>query len=147
MRSCNNGRVNDSPADALLQVARALRRRMASASPELPPHLARALRAVVRAEGLRPGALAEQMRIAPRTATECVDGLVERGLVERHPDPADRRAQLVIATSAGLALHERVAAARERAGRQFFAALDADDLARLATLLDALDHCDRQERP
>ena len=52
---------------------------------------------------MRPGALAEHLRIAPRSATEVVDDLQERGLVERAPDPADRRATLVRLTEAGAA--------------------------------------------
>lgn len=140
MRSWHNMAVTETPAESLLQVARALRGAMATASPELPPHLARALRVVVRAEGLRPGHLAERMRIAPRTATECVDGLVERGLVERLPDPSDRRAQLVVPTDAGLALHERVGAARGEAAEAFFGVLTDDERRRLAAILDKLDH-------
>ena len=38
------------------------------------------------------------------TMTYLVDRLEERGLVERHPDPTDRRAHRLTATSAGRAL-------------------------------------------
>ncbi len=37
------------------------------------------------------GVLAERLLIAPHTATELVDRLVAGDLVERSPDPADRR--------------------------------------------------------
>lgn len=126
-------------ADALLHVARDLRRTLAQACPELPPHQARALRVVVRSGGTRPGALAERMRIAPRTATEVVDALAARGLVERRPDPTDRRAQLVVATGEGLAVHERVGRARARAADAYFADLPAADAAALARALGTLD--------
>lgn len=126
-------------ADALLHVARDLRRTLAQACPELPPHQARALRVVVRSDGTRPGALAERMRIAPRTATEVVDALVARGLVERRPDPTDRRAQLVVATDEGLAVHDRVGRARARAADAYFADLPAADATALARALGALD--------
>ena len=36
---------------------------------------------------MRPSVLAERLRIAPRSATEVVDALEARGLVERGPDP------------------------------------------------------------
>ena len=44
---------------------------------------------------MRPSVLAERLHIAARSATEVVDALEERGLVERGPDPDDRRATLV----------------------------------------------------
>ena len=42
--------------------------------------------------------LAARLDIARRSATSVVDELVERGLVERHADPADRRAVAVVVT-------------------------------------------------
>jgi DNA-binding MarR family transcriptional regulator len=45
--------------------------------------------------------LAEAVRVDAPYATLIVDNLEERGLVERRPDPADRRRKLVALTSEG----------------------------------------------
>lgn len=82
--------------------------------------------------------LAERLRIAPRSATEVVDGLEERGLVERKPDPADRRATLVALTAHGEDVAAGIRAARASGAGSVFARLPAPDRAELARLLDAL---------
>lgn len=45
-----------------------------------------------RHEGVRQGPLAELIEVEPITLSRMVDRLAEAGLVERRPDPADRRA-------------------------------------------------------
>lgn len=60
-----------------------------------------ALAYVAWADGLRQVALADMLEIQPITTTRLVDKLVEEGLVERCPDPDDRRAcQLFITDKA-----------------------------------------------
>src|SRR4030095_12810010 len=80
-------------SDLLARVARTQRRRWRDvlAPWDLSPHQARALRVVTERDGVRLTDLAEALHIAPRSATEVADGLQERGLVERTPDPGDRR--------------------------------------------------------
>lgn len=56
--------------------------------------------------------LAEFLRLDPSQVVSLVDDLQSRGLVERQPDPSDRRANVVVATDAGRTL---AAAAREAA--------------------------------
>lgn len=56
--------------------------------------------------------LAEFLRLDPSQVVSLVDDLQSRGLVERQPDPSDRRANVVVATEAGRTL---AAAAREAA--------------------------------
>jgi len=107
---------------------------------QLTPSLARAMRVIARHGSLRLSALADQLRIAPRSATEVVDDLSRLGLAERRPDPDDRRATLVELTAAGVETGKAIQAAREAEGERFFAALnpeDRDDLTRiLRKLLD-----------
>src|SRR6478672_10875649 len=76
-------------ADLLGQATRALRRRWAHGlGPlELSPHQARALRVIANGGAQRLSVIAQALRIAPRSATEVVDALEQRGLVERTPDP------------------------------------------------------------
>jgi DNA-binding MarR family transcriptional regulator len=52
---------------------------------------------------LSPGQLVQQTLVTSGTMTNRVDRLERRGLVERHPDPHDRRGVLVRLTAAGQA--------------------------------------------
>lgn len=106
---------------------------------EITPFQWRALDGLLRCtEPVRLGELAERLRIAPRSATEVVDHLERRGLVERMPDPKDRRAVIVVATPAGKELHEEVQAARRELSDAYFAELSSDEQAELAALLGRL---------
>jgi DNA-binding MarR family transcriptional regulator len=131
---------DDGLLEAFFAVSRRLRHRTKQALDpwELSPSLGRAVSVLARHGDLRPGTLAEHLRIAARTATEVVDDLQERGLAERHPDPADRRAVLVSLTAEGNRLSRDIQAARHEAGARFFATLSPADRAELARLLRAL---------
>lgn len=75
---------------------------------------ARALIYVSRNEGIRQVELADILEIQPISLARLIDQLAEAKLVERRPDPADRRAyQLYLkpAAAAQLAAIEKVAAA------------------------------------
>ena len=87
----------DSLAEAFWSVARQLRNlsREALAPWEVSPSQVRALRMLARHRSMRLSELADHLRIAPRSATEVVDGLEERGLAAREADPTDRRATLI----------------------------------------------------
>ncbi|MEH3075138.1 MAG: MarR family winged helix-turn-helix transcriptional regulator [Quadrisphaera sp.] len=140
-------------ADALLGAARGLRRQFHTALEPagLSPHHARALRVIAHAahagdhgpagssaEGVRISELAAALRIAPRSATEVVDGLVDRGLAERGADPADRRAVVVVLTEGGREAVAHAERARARAASELFGTLTDDERASLAALLRRL---------
>jgi DNA-binding MarR family transcriptional regulator len=127
-------------AELLMRAARVQRGRWREvlAPWDLTPSQARALRVVVAQDGTRVSDLAEALHIAPRSATEVADGLESRGLVERTPDPRDRRAVLLRPTPAGRTLRAEVEAARAAGARDLFARLAPDDRAELARLLRAL---------
>ncbi|MGC4107577.1 MAG: MarR family transcriptional regulator [Thermomicrobiales bacterium] len=62
----------------------------------------RSLRSIAASDGgMLTSILARQLRSAPPTVTRIVDGLVERGLVQRHPDPEDRRRWRLVITTPG----------------------------------------------
>src|SRR4051794_2832319 len=105
---------------------------------DLTPSQSRALRVVGDGDGTRVSDLAEALRIAPRSATEVADSLEARGLVERAPDPADRRAVRLRATAAGRAIRDEVAVARAADAQAFFGRLAREDRATLARLLREL---------
>jgi DNA-binding MarR family transcriptional regulator len=51
--------------------------------------------------------LARALLVTPPTMTRTLDALAERGLVERQPDPANRRQVALVITSEGQALVDR----------------------------------------
>ena len=128
-------------SDLVMRVARTQRRRWREvlAPWDLSPHQARALARGLRAsDGVRLSDLAETLHIAPRSATEVADGLQQRGLVERAPDPADRRAVLLRPTAEGRRIRAEVDRARTADSDQLFARLSADDRSTLTRLLRTL---------
>jgi len=131
---------NPDLGELLMRAARAQRRRWrdALAPWDLSPHQGRALAVVCRDGEVRISALADALRIAPRSATEVADGLQERGLVERAPDPGDRRAVILRPTPEGLRVRTEVERARAEDSRAMFARLPADDRAALARILRTL---------
>jgi DNA-binding MarR family transcriptional regulator len=128
---------DENLAELFWSVARRLRHLSKAALEPLnvSPSHGRALAELLRHGPMRPGELAEHLRIAPRSATEVVDDLQDRGLVARTPDPGDRRATLVHLTPAGQAAGDAIQAARRAATEQFFAGLSAADHADLARVL------------
>ncbi len=82
--------------------------------------------------------LAAFLRLDPSQVVALVDDLQSRGLIERQPDPNDRRANVVIATDAGRALAEAARASAESAEHALHASLAPADRARLAELLRAI---------
>jgi len=79
--------------------------------------------------------LASFLRLDPSQVVSLVDDLETRGLVERVPDPGDRRANAVVATPAGMRLAAEARAVLSDADRFVFEGLDEDERAALATLL------------
>jgi DNA-binding MarR family transcriptional regulator len=130
----------ESLYDAFWAVARRLRHRTkdALAPWDVTPSQSRALNVLMGHASLRLSELADHLRIAARSATEVVDDLQNRGLVERRPDPADRRATLVTLTPAGTAIGTAIRAARQAEAERFFGELTPADRADLARILQSL---------
>ncbi len=131
---------DDELADALWTVARRLRGagRGMWAAQDITPSVVRALTVLLRRGPMRPGQLGEHLHIAARSVTEVVDALSERGLVERHPDPADRRATLVVTTAAGERMGRTIRELRHAEHEKLFATLTATDRAQLGRILRKL---------
>ena len=130
----------ESLLEAFWAVTRRLRHRTRVALEpwHISPSQSRALGVLSHHGEMRLSALAEHLRIAPRSATEVVDDLQTRGLVERRPDPADRRATLVALTGQGTATSTAIQQARAAEGERLFAELSAADRAELARILHKL---------
>ncbi len=95
---------------------------------------AKTLAHLSRNEGINQVCLADILEVQPITLGRTVDKLVEAGLVERRPDPRDRRAVRLYLTRAGKPMVEemwrRAAGSREDA----FAGLDEETRERLIDL-------------
>jgi DNA-binding MarR family transcriptional regulator len=127
--------------DAFGAVARRLRSAsMASlAAWDVTPSQMRAIRILTGHEGgVRSSELAHHLHIAPRSATEVVDALEAKGLVQRSPDPSDRRATLVSLTPRGRDLTDEVRRARGAESERLFDRLSRTDRDHLSRILRRL---------
>jgi DNA-binding MarR family transcriptional regulator len=131
---------DETLAEAFWSVARRLRHltRDIVTPFGITPGQARALGVLRQHGGMRLSDLAEYLRIAPRSTTEVIDALQERGLVERSPDPADRRATLVRVTPEGDRIGAAVRSARSAEAESFFGRLSEADRETLAQILRSL---------
>src|SRR5690606_7382487 len=128
--------------DLVRQLTRRLRRlEVHAARWGLSPHQARALGVLAReddAAGARVGALAARLQVAPRSATEVADALQELGLVERRPDPADRRAVRLVLTARGREGAADLHRQRHQVAERVLAGLDDAERRPLMSLLARL---------
>jgi DNA-binding MarR family transcriptional regulator len=87
---------------------------------------------------LSPGRLLKETLVTSGTMTNRVDRLTARGLVERLPDPHDRRGVLVRLTASGKATVDAAFESLVQRERVLLAALPAKDRRQLAALLRTL---------
>ncbi|GII81942.1 hypothetical protein Sru01_69240 [Sphaerisporangium rufum] len=94
----------------------------------------------------RQGALAQRLGIDKTVMTYLVDDLEAAGLVQRRPDPADRRHKRIVATDLGRATWRRTQDLLDHAEEHILAPLDPADrttfrdlLRRLAARAQSLD--------
>jgi DNA-binding MarR family transcriptional regulator len=89
-------------------------------------------------EGLRMSELSKRMMVTGGNVTGITDMLEREGLVERIPDPDDRRAILVRLTGAGRRAFAAMAAEHERWIVESFEQLTGREMATMAALLARL---------
>jgi DNA-binding MarR family transcriptional regulator len=126
--------------EAFWGVARQLRRKSADwLTPwHVTPSQSRALQTLARHRSLRMSELSEYLHIAPRSATEVADDLEAKGLIQRHPDPTDRRATLIELTASGTDVAQAIRTARETEAERIFDRLTPGERETLAQLLRKL---------
>ena len=90
------------------------------------------------AEGTRPSVLAERAGMTRGAMGELVDELEGLGYVERVPDPADRRAKLVVGTALANDIATIVVAVNEKLEQRFRRELGAASYDALRTALTRL---------
>ncbi|WFE20601.1 MarR family winged helix-turn-helix transcriptional regulator [Solwaraspora sp. WMMD937] len=82
--------------------------------------------------------LAEFLRLDPSQVVALIDDLEKRHLVERRTDPADRRANVLVATDAGRALFARAHESARAAEAGLLSGVTPEDRQRLARILRLL---------
>ncbi len=108
--------------------------------PALAPHAVDGRELAVLALLDRRGANSQQeisrrLGVDRTTMVALVDALAERGLVERQPDPRDRRKNMVVLTDAGAGVRAAAGPAVDEVEAGFLAPLTANERATLMTLL------------
>jgi DNA-binding MarR family transcriptional regulator len=87
---------------------------------------------------LRPTEFASALMLTSSGTTKRLDRLEQAGMIERRPDPEDRRGTLITLTDAGRALIDAVTEAHLDNERRLVSALTDADRRRLADLLRKL---------
>jgi len=123
----------------IVDLARMLRRRFEVALSEVETGLtvgeARTLFYVWRMPGQRQAVLAEAMYVEPMTLVGYLDSLEKSGLIERQPDPSDKRAKLINLTAKADPLLERISVALEGVRASALENVPAGDRKTLEVLL------------
>lgn len=89
-------------------------------------------------EGHRLTEIGAELLCVKSTITRLVDRLERDGLVQRLPDPEDRRAQRLVLTPQGITVRERAEAVHDEAVERRMSLLDADEQRLFHTLLEKL---------
>ena len=131
--------VGDVPARLYLAIGRLSRSLRRSGSPGLGHGSISALSTLVGCGELRLGDLAAKEGVAAPTMSRIVASLVESGYVRREPDPADRRAWLVMATDDGVRMVSGVRSTRVQELGRRLDSLPPADRARLIEAIPVLE--------
>jgi DNA-binding MarR family transcriptional regulator len=123
--------IPDVAGHLRLVLARTARRLRQEAGSDLSPSLSSALAAIDRHGPVTPSELADHERVQRPTATRVIARLEERGLVERAPDPGDRRSSLISASAAGRTLLRRQRSRKNQYLARRLATLGRDEVATL----------------
>ena len=84
---------------------------------------------------LSAGQLVAAMMVSPAAVTLRADGLIEKGLITREADPADRRSVLITLTPAGRRLVGRLLGPHVQRERELLSGLTDREVSQLAGLL------------
>jgi MarR family transcriptional regulator for hemolysin len=91
-----------------------------------------------RSEGLKQSELADILDLQPISLTRLLDRLAENGLIERRPDPHDRRANRLYLTPAARPLLEQLATLGEEMMEIVLADMPPETRKRMLTHLDLM---------
>jgi DNA-binding MarR family transcriptional regulator len=121
---------------SVFRLSRTLRRESQAG---VSPTLLAALATIERHGPMTAGDLAAHEQVRKPTVTRILGALVEQGLVERTPDPLDRRVAWVQLTPAGRTLMHRARRRTDKYLATRLKRLDPDELATLERAAEILD--------
>ena len=104
------------------------------------------LRALYQKEGQHATELANAVGRAPTSFTSILDNLEHNQLIERRPDPQDRRAVLIYLTPKGESLRKKVAAIAKQTDRQFHDLVSESDWQAFQKVLAELVNLSHKEK-
>jgi MarR family transcriptional regulator for hemolysin len=91
-----------------------------------------------RSEGLNQSELAEMLDLQPITLTRLLDKLCDSGLIERRPDPDDRRAKRLFLTSAARPLLKQLGTLGENTMASALEGVASEDVERMVSQLEVV---------
>jgi MarR family transcriptional regulator, transcriptional regulator for hemolysin len=97
-----------------------------------------------RSEGLKQSELADVLDLQPISLTRLLDRLCESGLIERRPDPVDRRAKRLFLTAAAHPLLEKLGDLGEELMATALAGVERDSVERMVAQLSIVKENLRQ---
>jgi DNA-binding MarR family transcriptional regulator len=95
---------------------------------------------IVANPGVRPGALAEELRVKPSNVAALVNALAGDGFVERRQDASELRANKLYPTRAGVNVYDDMWALHQYLDELFLAPLTASERKEFIKLIRKLDH-------
>ncbi|WP_309065473.1 MarR family winged helix-turn-helix transcriptional regulator [Microbacterium sp.] len=107
-------------------------------APGLSPGAYKVFSLIAASDRIRPSALSERMPADKSQVSRMLRELESNGLIERMPDPDDRRSSLVAATEDGRRRLAEVRADDDRRLRRTLEEWEVDDIRSLARMLHAL---------
>ena len=99
----------------------------------------RLIAVIAESDGLTQQSLGAATRMDKVTVSRAAIALVDRGLVERRPNPDDQRSHLLSLTAAGQTLYESVAPKALELEAQVFAGFSAGEIATFRAMLERLE--------
>ena len=99
----------------------------------------RLIAVIAESDGLTQQALGAATRMDKVTVSRAAIALVDRGLVQRRPNPDDQRSHLLSLTMAGQTLYESVAPKALELEAQIFAGFSAAEIATFRAMLERLE--------
>lgn len=99
----------------------------------------RLIAVIAESDGLTQQALGVATRMDKVTVSRAAIALVDRGLVQRRPNPDDQRSHLLSLTRAGQTLYESVAPKALELEAQIFASFSAKEIGAFRAMLDRLE--------
>lgn len=121
---------------AVMRLARRLRQQ---ADPGVTPSMLSAMASIEYRGPITLGELAEAERVQPPTMTKIVGRLLDAGLIDRVPDPDDRRVTRVTLSAEGRRFIHRARTAKNAYLAKRIARLDPADVVALMRATDAIE--------